>query len=127
MSASPERLSPDGYRCDRCDVECERWRWNADHPTGEWYVCPCCRSRIRTAAQIEAAASDEAQRLGLSLEDYAAQVDAKAASFHPVSESEMRRIAARFAEMASEWEPACEHDTVNPYLPAPASGEEPEA
>lgn len=97
-------------RCHRCDV---------DMPDdGEWFICPCCRSRTRGMARQQARFEQHMAELGMNEEEY----DAYCRSFistEPLPDDVLTAMAAR---MAREWKPACEHDTVNPFVAGSGEG-----
>lgn len=114
-------LEATGYRCSRCDVECERWRW-PDSPH-EWYACPCCGCRIHSAEQVEASAQLRMAELGMNEDEY---TDHCRSFIHtdPIPADDLEHARLFVMERAADWEPACEHDTQNPWAASPGTKED---
>jgi hypothetical protein len=65
---------------------------------------------------LQADADRRAEELGLTTEEYEAHMEEKAASMFVVPTDRDIEAARRFADQrAAEWQPACPHDTENPW------------
>lgn len=92
--------------CHRCALEML--------DDGEWYSCPCCKTRTRGPERQEARYQAERQRLGMSEAEYRAHCRSFL-RLEPPSEEELTQIRAWAAKQAAEWKPVCEHETSNPW------------
>ena len=91
--------------CHRCNVEMV--------DDGEWFICPCCRIRTRGRERQQAIFEKRMAELGMNEEEYT-EYCGRHISKEPIPRAVLEKSLAR---MAARWEPACEHDTENPFLP----------
>ena len=88
--------------CNRCDCEMP--------DDGEWFVCPCCRSRTRGLERQQARREAHQAELGMTEQEYAAHCRSLI-STEPLDPVVVERAVAR---MVAEWRPCLLYTSPSP-------------
>ena len=99
-------------------MECHRCTGVQMEDDGEWFICPCCRTRGRGRERTEARWKERAAELGMTMDEFAEHMNNRAKEFinpDPLPEEHREGMRLFVERMKAEWQPACEHD-VNPWV-----------